>query len=194
LNLDPNLSPLGGETTSILVSKFLSDLHYDPYPIVKQFSATADWNDFKQIFQVQVVVAAIERRDTLIEWLVSAKIILETTNNLNNHDITCTYDDVFNIIQRENEAYTVFYVSNYHGEPTDQVSYDGKLPNQVTSDWHMIIDSVEGLSQNDIPKPPIKIVPRITLVDSKCYHNMFIKPSDSSPVDEISKQWKHQKS
>jgi hypothetical protein len=49
----------------------------------------------------------------------------------------------------------------------------------------VIIDIVEGLSQNDTPKPPIKIVPRITFVDSKCDHSMF--------MDEISKQWKHQK-
>jgi hypothetical protein len=40
------------------------------------------------------------------------------------------------MVQRENVAYTVFYVSHYHGEPSDQVA----------SDWHMIIDIVEGLS------------------------------------------------
>jgi hypothetical protein len=34
----------------------------------------------------------------------------------------------------------------------------------------------------------------VTLDDSKSYDNiMFIKPSISNPVDEISKQWKHQK-
>jgi hypothetical protein len=58
----------------------------------------------------------------------------------------------------------------------------------------MIIDIVEGLSQNDMPKPPIMIVPRFTLNDSKGYDNiMFIKPSISSPVDEISRQWKNRK-
>jgi hypothetical protein len=81
-------------------------------------------------------------------------------------------------------VYTVFSVSNYHWEP----------PDQVASDWHMIIDIVEGLSQNNMLKPPIKILPRFTLIDYKGYHNiMFIKPSISNPVDEISKQWKHRK-
>jgi hypothetical protein len=56
-----------------------------------------------------------------------------------------------------------------------------------------VIDIVEGLSQNDMPKPHIKIVPKVALVDPKGYHNMLVKPSISKPVDEISKQWKHQK-
>jgi hypothetical protein len=97
LKLDPNLSAFGGETTSTLVSNFLSDLHYNPYPSVKRFSATPDSrNEFKQLFQFF--------GDTLMEWIVSLKIILEAPNHLNNHDITCTYNVVFSIVQRENEA------------------------------------------------------------------------------------------
>jgi hypothetical protein len=147
VKLEPNISPLWGETTSTLVSKFLSDLHYNPYPSDKRLSSTVDRNEFKQLFQVQVVVAEIKRRDTLMEWLVIVKIILEAPNHLNNHDIY----DVCNMVQREIEDYFVSYVSNYHGKPTDWWG----ASDQVTSDWHMIIDVVEGLSQNDVPKPPI---------------------------------------
>jgi hypothetical protein len=73
----------------------------------------------------------------------------------------------------------VRFVSHYHGEPPDHV-----VPAH---------DSIND-TQNDTPKPPIKIVPKVTHVDSKCYHNMFIKPSVSNHVDEIGKQWKHWKS
>jgi hypothetical protein len=58
------------------------------------------------------------------------------------------------MVQRENKNYTVFYMrimNHSYGEPPDQVFYA----------WHMIIDI------------------RIALVDSKCYHNKFIKPSVS---------------
>jgi hypothetical protein len=78
------------------------------------------------------------------------------------------YKEVFNMVNRENEYYNVI-MNHYHGEP----------PDQVISAWHMIIDIVVRLSQNYVAWPPIKIVPRITLIDSKCYHNMFIKPSVS---------------
>jgi hypothetical protein len=68
LKLDPNLSPLGGETTSTSVSKFLSDWHYDPYPSFKRFSATADKNEFEQ-----VVVTEIKRRGILTYGMVSER-------------------------------------------------------------------------------------------------------------------------
>jgi hypothetical protein len=140
-------------------------------------------NECGQVVQSQVVLAT-SHRNTVMEWLVKMSILLEAPNYLHNHDVIFTYKEVFNMVHRENKAYTFFYVSNYHGEP----------PDQVTTDWHMIIDILEGYSQNDTPKPLIKIVPRVTLIYSKSYHNTLIKPSVSNHVDEIDRKWKHQKS
>jgi hypothetical protein len=105
------------------------------------------------------------------------KIILDAPNHLNNHDITCTYNDVFNVVQRENKAYTVFYVSNYCGEFLDQVTADGESPVQATSDWHVIIDFVKRISQNNTPRPPLKIVQGLPLL----ILHAIIKCSSSLP-------------
>jgi hypothetical protein len=186
--LDLNLSPLGVETTCTPVSKFSSNFYSDAAdwdPSVKIFSDNVDWNEFRQVDQGQVVLAASNRRNTLMEWLVNMTILRGAPNYLHNHDVNFTYKAFFNMIQRKKGACTVFHVSNSHGEP----------PDQVASDWHIIIVIVKGLSQNNMPNPPIKIVPRFILNDSKVYDNiMFIKPSIYNPtVDEISKQWKHRK-
>jgi hypothetical protein len=99
------------------------------------------------------------------------KIILEAPNHLNYHDITCTCNDAFNIVQKENEAYTVFSLLT-------KLLLMGSLLTKLL---------LVGNMTHDHSKPPIKLVPSITLVDSKCYHNIFIKPSVFNPVDEISK-------
>jgi hypothetical protein len=155
-----------GATASTPLSKFSSDFYSDAVgwdPIVKRFSGAVDWNECRQVDQGQVVLVASKRRNTLMEWLVTMTILLEAPNNSHYHYFIITYKEVFNMVQRENVAYTVFYVSNYNGEP----------PDQVASDCQMIIDIVEVLSQN--------------LALSKGYHNMFIKPSVSNPDDEIGK-------
>jgi hypothetical protein len=58
--LNPNLSPLGGETTCTPVSKFSLDLCYDAVdriPSVKRSSDTVDQNAYRQVVQGQVVLA-----------------------------------------------------------------------------------------------------------------------------------------
>jgi hypothetical protein len=88
VQLDPNLSPLGGNTTSTLASKFSSDLYYDAVdsvPSVKRSSDTVDQNEYSQVVQGQVVLAA---RNTLMEWLVNMTILLEAPNYSHDHDDT----------------------------------------------------------------------------------------------------------
>jgi hypothetical protein len=141
----------------------------DSGPSVKRSSETVDRNEFWQVVQCQVVLAASDRRNTLMEWLVNMSVFHESPNYLCDHDVICTYKEVSNMMHRVNKYYNVA-MNHYHGEP----------PDQVISGWHMIIDSGVRLSQNYIPRPPITIVPRIALIDSKCYHKMFIKPSVST--------------
>jgi hypothetical protein len=120
-----NLSPLGRETTATLVSKFSSNFYSDAVdwdPSVKRFSDTVDWNECRQVDQGQVVLAASSTRNTLMEWLVNMAILFEAPNNLHFHNVIFTYKEVFNMVQGENVAYPVFYVSNYRGEPPDQVA------------------------------------------------------------------------
>jgi hypothetical protein len=65
VKLDQNHSPFGGETTSTPVSKVSSNLYsdtVDPYPSSKRLSATVDRNEYKQLFQVQVVLAEMDIR------------------------------------------------------------------------------------------------------------------------------------
>jgi hypothetical protein len=81
-----------------------------------------------------------------MEWLVNMTILLEPPNYSHDHDDTFTYQEVFNMVQRANDDYTVKIMNHYNGERPDQVIY---AP-------HMIIDI------------------RITFIDSQCYHNMFI--------------------
>jgi hypothetical protein len=176
VKLDSNLSPLGGETTPItskcsseLNSKFSSKLNSNAMDwdlSVKRSSDTVDQNELWQVLQCQVVLAASDRRNTLMEWLVNMSVFLESPNYLCDPDVMCTYKEVFNMVHWENEYYNVA-MNHYHGEPLDQ----------VISVWHMIIDSVVRLSQNYIPRPLIKMVPRIAPIDYKSYNKMSINPS-----------------
>jgi hypothetical protein len=93
VKLDPNLSPLGGETTSTPVSKFSSDLYYDAVdrdPSDKRSSDTVDRNECRHVVQGQVVLAASDRRNTLIDRLVYMTILLEAPNYSHDHDVIFT--------------------------------------------------------------------------------------------------------
>jgi hypothetical protein len=109
-------------------------------------------------------LAAGDRRNTLMEWLVNMTSLLEAPNYSRDHDDIFTYH--LNMGHRENEAYTVI-MNHYHGED----------PDQFNSAQHMITDIIVRFSQNDVPRPPIKIVPRIIL--SKGFNTMPIKSSVS---------------
>jgi hypothetical protein len=117
----------------------------DKDPGVKISSDTVDRNECRQVLQVQVVLAASDRRNTLMECLVNMTILLEAPNYSHDHDVIFNYKEVFNMVQGENDDHTVRIMNHYHGESLDQVIYA----------QHMII----GI--------------RITLIDSKCYHNLF---------------------
>jgi hypothetical protein len=70
VKIDWNISPLGVETTSTPVSKFAFHLFLDAVdqdPSVKILSAMVDQNECRQVVQGQVVLAAIERRNALME-------------------------------------------------------------------------------------------------------------------------------
>jgi hypothetical protein len=85
--LDLKLSPLGGETTSTPFSKYSFDFFSDAVdwdPSVKRFSDPVDWNECRQVDQGQVVLAASNRRNTL---LVNMTILLEAPNHLHNHNV-----------------------------------------------------------------------------------------------------------
>jgi hypothetical protein len=162
VRLDPNLYPLGGETTSTLVSKFSFHLYSDSVdrdPSVKWSYDTVYQNEYMQVVQGQAGLAASERRNTLTEWLVNISILLKDPNYIHDHSFVCTYKEVIDMAHRENEADTVM-MNHYHGEP----------PDSFVSGQHMIIDII-------MPSPTIKTVPSI--IHSKCYHNMAIKPSVS---------------
>jgi hypothetical protein len=118
MKLDSNLSPLGAETTSTPVSKVSSDLYYDKVdrgPSVKRPSETVDRNEYRQVVQGQVVLAASDRRNSLMEWLVNMRILLEAPNYFRDHDDIFTYQEGFNMVQRENDDYTLRIMNHYHG-------------------------------------------------------------------------------
>jgi hypothetical protein len=81
-----------------------------------------------------------------MEWFVNMTILLEAPNYSHDHDGTFTYQEVFNMVQRENDDYTVKIMNHYHGERPDQVIY----------------------------ALYVTIGIRITFIDSQCYHNMLI--------------------
>jgi hypothetical protein len=98
--LDLNLSPHGGEKTSTPVSKFSSDFYCDAVdwdPSVKRFSDTVDWNEFRQVDQGQVVLAASNKRNTLMEWLVNVTFLHEAPNYLHYHNVIFSFKEVFNM-------------------------------------------------------------------------------------------------
>jgi hypothetical protein len=64
--------------------------------------------------QGQGVLAAGDRRNTLMEWLVNMTSLIEAPNYSHDHDDIFTYQEVFNMVHRENEAYTVI-MNHYHG-------------------------------------------------------------------------------
>jgi hypothetical protein len=73
----------------------------DQDPSVKRSSAKFDQNEFRKIVQGQVVLSAI--RSTLMEWSVNWMITHEATNFLHDHNDVCTYNKIFNHIQRGNK-------------------------------------------------------------------------------------------
>jgi hypothetical protein len=61
-------------------------LYYDAVdrdPSVKRSSDT----ECRQVVQGQVVLAASDRRNTLMEWLVNMTILLEAPNYSHDHDV-----------------------------------------------------------------------------------------------------------
>jgi hypothetical protein len=83
-----------GETTSTPVSKFSSDLYYDAVDrdlSVKRFSDTVDGKEYRQVVQGQGVLAAGDRRNTLMEWLVNMTSLIEAPNYSHDHDDIFTY-------------------------------------------------------------------------------------------------------
>jgi hypothetical protein len=74
VKLDLNLSPLGGEQISTPVSNVSSNLHSDAVEqdlSLKRFTAAVDQTKFRQVFQGQIVLPVIDRKDKLMEWFVS---------------------------------------------------------------------------------------------------------------------------
>jgi hypothetical protein len=113
VKLDPNFSPLGGETTptptSTPVSTFSSDLGSDAVeqgPGVKIFSAAVDENEFQKVLQGQIILAATNTEDILMKWLVD----VETNIYLHEHSIICTYKDTVKQTQGRNKTYLILYV------------------------------------------------------------------------------------
>jgi hypothetical protein len=113
VKLDPHLSPLREEMTSITTSTPISKISFDLYsdavdrdPNVKGFSDTVDWNDDIKGFQGQVVSAVMNRK----EWSVYWKIAHEAPAYLHDHNNICTYKEIVNQTQGGN-TYLTLYVA-----------------------------------------------------------------------------------
>jgi hypothetical protein len=169
---EPNLSPLGGEQTPTLVSKFAFDLVSDAVDrdsSVKRFPATIDLREAQQGIHGPVIPKLVEQKENLIK-LMPFKILCEAPKYKCNNDTICTYNQIPNQIHNGNKSNIVIYVRILipdYGEP----------PDQDFRSRYNINDIVELPSPRNTPSIPIKVVPKTTILYVNVYDNMFDSPS-----------------
>jgi hypothetical protein len=149
VKLETSLSLLGGEKTSTPVSKFSSDDAVDPYPCVKRFSATADRNECKQLLQVQVILAAMDRRTQNALTYHHIKDLLIALKTIRSNLINEKLSPVVEISKQWNHQKIWKHIKSflfYSGDTNDLM----KPAEEWGEKWKSLLDVTSLLSQEQL--------------------------------------------